>query len=526
MSSPVLHLLVDARPVDHPTARGRGIGRYVTGLLGGLTEIEAPFTALVGSPDEAGLLGGVVDPERIKPWSPAVVRDNAHDGTWYLATQLMLHPVPLDPIPRVVTAARLPVAAVMYDVIPYRHPARYLVDPPALRLAQIRAPMARTVDALLAISDFAAETAAEELSFPRQRIRTIGAGVESRFSLGPGSSPPRFSDRRPSTEGRFVVTIGGSDDRKNIVGLLRAWARTPREVRDSHQLVVVGAHTPALLRTWRSWAEEAGVADDEVLWTGAIDDDELIDLLRSARLSVMPSIEEGFGLPVLEAAACGCISICSATTSLPEVLDEPLGCFDPHDEANMAAAITRALLDDDHRRILTDAARRAAERWRWPRVAADTLEALADLGPRWGGRPRRPAPVVGLTGSSQALADLDRSALGLDGIRVVELVDTSDTSVSRPAPSPVAVADRWNARALGRFVKPWDLDLLVQVGRWDSGAPVSDRITADPPGALATRTLDPAAGGVDLGALLEADRAAEGVTDRSFSPGPVDDGAG
>ncbi len=88
-------------------------------------------------------------------------------GTWYLATQLMLHPVSLDPIPKVITEAHLPVAAVMYDVIPYRFPEIYQVDPNARRQAQLRAPLARTVDALLAISEFAADTAATELGFPR-----------------------------------------------------------------------------------------------------------------------------------------------------------------------------------------------------------------------------------------------------------------------------------------------------------------------------------------------------------------------
>ena len=135
-------LLVDARPVDHPTARQRGIGRYVTGLLAGLRDIDVPVIALYGNGTEAEVLDETVPGLTLSRWNPRIVREHAVDDTWYLATQLMLHPIPLDPIPRCITAARLPVAALMYDVIPYRHPDIYLIDNNARRQAELRAPLA------------------------------------------------------------------------------------------------------------------------------------------------------------------------------------------------------------------------------------------------------------------------------------------------------------------------------------------------------------------------------------------------
>ncbi|HSP27457.1 MAG TPA: hypothetical protein VLN74_02825, partial [Ilumatobacteraceae bacterium] len=224
----VLTLLVDARPVDHPTARQRGIGRYVTGLLTGLRDIDAPVVALYGNDAEADVLADAVPGLTLRRWSPQVVREHATDGTWYLATQLMLHPIPLDPIPRCITAARLPVAAVMYDVIPFRYPEVYLTEPNARLQASLRAPLARTVDALLAISDFAATTAAHELAFPIERIATIGAGVDAKFTL-PGDAPRTRCGRvLPAEVGRYVVTVAGGDDHKNTAGLLRAWAGVDR----------------------------------------------------------------------------------------------------------------------------------------------------------------------------------------------------------------------------------------------------------------------------------------------------------
>ncbi|MEX2627082.1 MAG: glycosyltransferase family 1 protein [Ilumatobacteraceae bacterium] len=482
-----VHLLVDARPVDHPTARQRGIGRYVTGLLRGLGEVGASFTALVGSDVEAELLTDVVAPDQLVPWSRQAVRELAGpaqpaSSTWYLATQLMLHPVPLDPIPSVITEAGLPVAAVMYDVIPYRHPDTYQAVPAARRLAQVRAPLARTVDALLAISEFAADTAAHELAYPREHVATIGAGVEPRFVPAATRAMPRPDRVLPPDVGRYVVSVTGGDERKNTHGLLQAWARLAPAGRASHRLVVVGAHDHLVLRRWERWAAEEGVAG-EVVFTGAVTDDEMVGLLQGADLAVMPSVEEGFGLPVLEAAACGCPAICSGVSSLPEVLDEPSACFDPHDPDDIAAAIDRALTDPDHRATLLAAGERATERWTWSGVARDVLASLDYLGARFGRARRRPQTVVGVAGPFEG----SPSGIGHYDVEVTAAIERvtaerAATSSSEPARADTAVppdrlvrlvdttgapvptgagADRWPVRAVGRYVRPWDVDHLV-----------------------------------------------------------------
>ncbi len=460
-------LLVDARPLDHPTARQRGIGRYVTGLLAGLRDIGAPAVALYGTEADADALADTVPGIAAARWSPQTVRDHVSDGTWYLATQLMLHPIPLDPIPRCITDARLPVGAVMYDVIPYRYPEIYFEDPNARRQAQLRAPLARTVDALLAISDFAASTAGEELDFPIERVRTIGAGVEAKFA--PPVDDPRRRCQRvlPAQVERYVVAVAGGDERKNTEALLHAWTQVERALGEQWHLVIAAAHTPSVLQRWQAWAVDAGIRD-RVVFTGGVDDDELVALFQGADLAVMPSLEEGFGLPVLEAAACGVPAIASNVSSLPEVLDEPSACFDPRDPTPIAAAIVRGLTDDAHRSVLLAAGERAVERWTWSNVAQATLRSLEELGPRWQQRTRSPARRIAFAGrmsesppSSAALARRNEGvveALRSTGTVVAALVDTA------LAPEPVGAGpDRWPVRAIGRFVKPWDFDDVVAV---------------------------------------------------------------
>jgi len=461
----VRRILVDGRPVDHPTARQRGIGRYTAGFLAGLSRTGVRVTAAVSSVVEADVLRVTAPELDVQPWSPELVRDVAADGGWYVATQLMLHPVSLDPIPRAVTQARLPVAAVMYDVIPHRYPSRYLLDPNARKLADVRSMLARTVDGMLAISEFSARTAAEALDYPRGRIHVIGAGVEPMFvpaSTDPFDRLSRLVGKGLDPKRGAVVAVTGGDARKNTEGLLRAWNLVGPEIRRTTQLVVACAVGAPVLDAWKNVAAARGLGvGDDVVFTDAVTDDEMVALLQAARLAVFPSFDEGFGLPVAEAAACGCPVICADTTSLPEVIDCHDALFDPYDPRAIARAIEWALTDDGHRANLHEAAERCRERWTWTRVGTDAVAALELLEAHR--RPRRArvrrriglvAPAVaspsGIGPYSGAIADHWPASAG-------ELMRFADTSASDTR----TVKGEWSAAALGRYVPMHDFDEVV-----------------------------------------------------------------
>ncbi|MFM8945588.1 MAG: glycosyltransferase [Actinomycetota bacterium] len=465
----VRRILVDGRPVDHPTTRQRGIGRYTAGFLAGLAHTGVPVTAAVSSGVEADVLRASAPNLDVQPWSPELVRTVAADGGWYVATQLMLHPVSLDPIPRAVTQARLPVAAVMYDVIPHRYPSRYLLDPAARRLADVRSRLARTVVGMLAISEFSARTAAEALEYPLDRIRVIGAGVDPGFT--PTSDDTCTRLERVARMGvrprrRMVGAVTGGDERKNTEGLLRAWSLLDASIRESSQLVVACGVGRAVLDRWRHLAGQCGLeVGDDVVFTDSVSDYEMVALLQASALAVFPSFDEGFGLPVAEAAACGRPVICSDTASLPEVIDCDEALFDPYDPRAMARAIEWALEDDAHYERLCEAANRARTRWTWERVGLDTIDALAHFSqpirPRVGVVPPRVGFVAPGADSPSGIGPYSESvarAWNSNAGELTRFVDSS-TSDSRPPNGT------WSAAAIGRYVPFHDLDeMLVALG--------------------------------------------------------------
>jgi glycosyltransferase involved in cell wall biosynthesis len=401
----------------------------------------------------------------VAPFEPSTVRSATAD-TWFMCTQMMLHPIPLDVVPRMITEAGLRVVGVLHDVIPYRYPEQYLTDPSALRQSQLRAMLVRTFDAMVANSTFSADTGSTVLDFNRSQIHVVGAAVEPQFCAGPVSESrlTRLVDKGVDTSRGLVVAVTGGDERKNTPGLIRAWGSLNCELRKSHQLVIACAAVPVVQNRWRDIANSVGLTALDIVFTDTVTDDEMVALYQTARLSVMPSLEEGFGLPVAEAAACGCITICSNNSSLPEVIDCEEALFDANDVVDIARAIEWALTDNEHRERLRVAATRAALRWTWGNVGRDAVAALS------GSAGRRNSVVVAhriglmgpMAGSPSGIGTYNAHLANAwhenrDLPEIVECVDVSNTTI--------AVSDYHSAAGLGRYWYSHDVDhLIVSLG--------------------------------------------------------------
>ena len=245
-----------------------------------------------------------------------------------------------------------------------------LISTPTLRdrlYLRLDAAGIRRAAAIVAPSHSTRRDLVRHLGIPEDRITVVYEGVDHTVF--------RPVERRVLDD-PYVLFVGSEHPRKNLARLLRAFARVKEDGRlRTLKLVKVGSpgsgEAPFRERTVRA-AREAGVEDD-VVFVGRAKGDELAAYYSGAECLVLPSLYEGFGLPPVEAMACGCPVIVSNVTSLPEVVGDAALLVDPTDDRALAGAM-RAVLDDATLRADLRARGFArAAGFTWERVARETL---------------------------------------------------------------------------------------------------------------------------------------------------------
>ena len=179
----------------------------------------------------------------------------------------------------------------------------------------------------------------------------------------------------------FILAVGDIQPRKNQIGLIRAFARLVRAYPQLKQnLVLAGKETWFAGRVHEA-AQESGVAD-RIQFFGFVSDRDLLQLYNACDLFVFPSFYEGFGLPALEAMACGRAVVCSNTSALPEVVDGAAIVFDPYSVDEMVRAIADLLLDSELRLRMERLGLQRAAHFSWQKTAQRTLEVFHEVAER------------------------------------------------------------------------------------------------------------------------------------------------
>lgn len=284
-------------------------------------------------------------------------------------------------------APGLPTVVILYDLIPLLSPAKYL-DPNPVYAEYYRAKLAQVSKAsrLLGISESSCNEAKEHLGLSHNQVVLVSGGVSERFhQFEIPENDRRDFLARLGIERGFALYTGGSDERKNLPRLIKAWASLPIRTRNAHQLVLAGRMPDEDTRTLRAVAREEGVTDGELVLTGFVSDQDLLWLYNLCTAFVFPSWHEGLGLPPLEAMACGAPVIAAGTSALPEVVGRADALFDPVDTASITSLISRVLEDTDFRQSLSAHGKVQAAKFQWSdcgrRAVAALEELLVDRGP-------------------------------------------------------------------------------------------------------------------------------------------------
>ncbi|MGX4643839.1 glycosyltransferase family 4 protein [Massilia sp. SYSU DXS3249] len=401
-----MRILIDLQGAQSES-RFRGIGRYSLALALGIARNAAGheiWLALNGAlatsiADLRRAFDGLVPAERIRVFDipiPVAEIDAANVPRCRAAEMLREHFIEqLAPDAvlvtslfegyiddSVVSAGRFApaghTAVVLYDLIPFLNPDAYLGTPEQRQHYAGKIASLRAAGLLLAISDYTRQEAIDALGLDPKRVVAISTAVDDSFRPAPpGPALAALRERCGIVRDTIMYAPGGFDARKNIDGLIVAYSLLPAALRARHQLVIASKLGEHERRVMNEHARQHGLAHDELVLTGYVSDTELVDLYRSAALFVFPSKHEGFGLPALEAMACGAIVIGANNTSIPEVIGCGEALFDAASPASIAAKIAEVMESPALQERLRIHGRAQAARFSWDVTARKALQALA-----------------------------------------------------------------------------------------------------------------------------------------------------
>ncbi len=357
---------------DNPT----GLGIYSIKLIRALDQIRDDFIVYSSSPEAFSPLRARLErvPVAARPdfglrghlirllWRETMLRLRVRS----VGLRVLLNTVPegVDDFP---IPLPIPQATVVHDLLPLRFPPEYPRQQYYFRYLVPR--ILRTSRVVIADSEFTRRDVVEQYGVPFAKVHVIYPGYDPGVFSGNGVRPAPEGSEDP-----YFLYVGNLLPHKNLLRLLDALAIVRR--RRPCRLVVRGEGRKPYVRALRERVETLGLGD-AVSFLGYADERALRDLYRRAACLVFPSLGEGFGLPVLEAMACGTPVVTANTSSLPEVAGDAALMVDPYDAVDLADAMHCMLVDGGLRNELR---RRGLERvgaFSWRRTA-EAMSRLLD----------------------------------------------------------------------------------------------------------------------------------------------------
>ena len=300
-------------------------------------------------------------------------------------------------------------AVTIHDLIPLMDQANYLPNPEIRDFYFRKIESLKRAGLLLAISESSRLEAIEHLDCSPERIINTSEGADAHFKVMTLSDERKLliRSRYGITRKMVMYAPGGFDSRKNFDGLMQACALLSPEIRRDYQLVLASRLSKSPHDDSRAKMNacriSAGLAEDELVLTDFMPDEDLVALYNMADLFVFPSKHEGFGLPPLEAMACGAPTLGANASSLPEVIGWREALFDPHNPADMAAKISQALMDDGFRSKLKTHAAEQVKKFSWDASAVKAIAALEGLHASHATKPVVSYPTASLLDSIAAI---------------------------------------------------------------------------------------------------------------------------
>lgn len=356
--------------------RQAGVSQYIARLLEALAAgASGPdadhliaFTGHRRPPTTTALSSGIDWRHSALPTERALLRigwEQLAGPVWASRERLHLWHGPVNVLP---LALPCPGVVTVHDVAFLALPAAFQPFKRRYLAALTRASCQRA-ERVIAVSAHTRTELVARLGIPETKIEVIHNGVTAEFRELDAGVVARFRHEQRLPE-QSIVFVGTLEPRKNLAGLLRAFASISSETNAT--LIVIGG---------RGWLYDETLAlvaqlglEDRVRFEGHVDSRELPLWYNAAHIVVYPSLYEGFGLPPLEALACGAAVLTSNGSALPEVVGDAAITVDVRDDRELAAALLRVLHDEELRASLRARGPRQAARFSWDRTADATRQ--------------------------------------------------------------------------------------------------------------------------------------------------------
>ena len=378
----------------------RGFGRFTRELLEALLEIDTinEYLFFIDShtketdsiPSRVQTIVAKTDVSAIEA-AAANGRRSVSD-LWAMTRQVFNHKVDVFFFPAVYSYFpifdRAKIVVTLHDMIADNHPELIFPDTKSKIFWKIKQNVAvRQADLIATVSEYSKRQIIEYFNLPASRLRIISEAARPDFRVLAAGKRMRDALARHglSENERFMLYVGGISPHKNLGVLIDAFKLIVDKPDAQTKLVLVGDYKddpffsayPALKK------QVAGLGlEDRVIFTGFVPDADLAWLYNAARLVVLPSLEEGFGLPAIEAMSCGTPVAASNCGSLPEVLGNAGRYFDPRDPYYIFAVVDHILSDDALRSRMSEDGLTRSREFLWKRSAEATLAIFNELAPR------------------------------------------------------------------------------------------------------------------------------------------------
>ena len=357
--------------------RGTGIGTYTHQLLSSLNAVDKFNDYLVFLPDGSSLkdLNDNFKIQAVNTDNKGNFWDDVSFPNLLDTSNMELYHVPQNGV-GLSENINCRKAITLHDIIPLRMPDT--VSDKYLKIFNDELPkLIEYCEGIITVSKFSKQDIANEFNFPEERIFVTHLAAEEIYIPINKVKCQNILRGKYKINNNFVLYVGGFSPRKNIIGLIEAFSLIPSYNLDNTNLVITGKKGISYDK-YKRRAEELKI-DDKVIFTDFIPLEDLPIFYNAAEMLVYPSFYEGFGLPPLEAMACGTPVIASNVTSLPEVCFDSALLINPYDVKALSYSMERILND---KQLMLDMIKKSLIRsmnFSWNSTALGTIDAYKTM---------------------------------------------------------------------------------------------------------------------------------------------------